>query len=974
MSKPFKRANDLARQVFEAFMTQVVEQYVLKEHRSPIHLQHKKNNDPKPLDDKQTQAILDEKEIDIRTLYLMRVSGKGGYSSERDKFARYRENMNITLLDHVLSVTRGALMLAVLSWLQEDPEMDETTIIERLKVLAATAFIHDLDKMLQLPRNEALTLEHVESAMQRYGLSAFLNDIQLTAEQMRFLIEQVETSQAFRHPCSVEPKRAYSRDAKRYAQLADKLDGLWCTHGTESGLDAIVAYMQGSTALADEVLTQWQAVDIFDPHHPFLLDELQRNLSFACRRESGIPPLLETHHDGRLFMLLPSKMFEKILGKGIQRFLEKGLPFHLEVIFVQGKPKIKNGEPTYSKLTELVEDDLSDNYIGQLFKVKKTLISTVTPEMDALLGELGLQPCWLEKVDGALTSPYPNPSNLEIYAQKNLRKVAKMVLSLKFFADKKTLQKCTQQLITQLEEALPDWIQSIADPDSYVVMMSLWCMAITHKRVEKKQKIWGDKGLLNIWLEGDEEHQGFISNLSDDSPEILQAVERYYNQLLHRQRVAPVDEKLSGRCLFTDMPVSQKSIIRQELGLYEVKASAFTGREGKPDSITAPAKGEVPISLVSLAEHKLRQEAFAIQGGKPSGVPTLVSSPVTTGLFGALILDDKSLFKALSSYDLNRKKIEQGKANYRGLEIYRYRYRLARLERIPERTEDQIQTLRLLLQGCLRVGRPLHLFRGLPTPQKAFFYFDAMPRILQNIIGSNELRLEQIPLALKQLEIAETISSAAGLGYDVLTMYALLQTRFAVCALVWGYAEDRLEDKKLSGSMRYLQIQMIQSQQESEMSEQDGALVRLGQAATVIQYMPTKHTHSEELLVLNLCLDTAMGLLAMQQRDRSSLINGIADQLSINLKRKSKEGFGLYREDKLDEACLTFAEQFVDEVWFGALGGKPPAQKEKRLLSAIYRMAFIQAHRQAHKQRKAEKAAQIDTTELTEKLTETTEA
>ena len=958
MSKPFKQANDLARQVFDDFMQQVVEQHVLHERVSPVREADK-------------PALAQGKIINLDAIRLMSISGKGGYSPDSEKFARYRENMNVTLLDHLLSVTRGALVLAVLSWLQADPKMDEAAIIDRLKVLAVTAFLHDLDKMLQLPRNEALTLEHVESTMQCYGLSAFLGDIQLTAEQMRFLIEQVETSQAFRHPCSVEPKRAYSLDAKRYAQLADKLDGLWCAHGAEAGLDAIVEYMQGSTALADEMLTQWRAVDLFDPHHPFLLDELQRNLSFAWRRESGIPPLLETHQDGRLFMLLPTQMFEEILGKGMQRFLEKGLPFRLEVIFVQGKPKIKNGEPTYSKLTGLVENDLSDNYIGQLFKVKKILISTITPEMDALLGELGLQPCWPDNADGALISPYPSPSNLNAYAQQKLRQVAKMVLCLKFFTNKKTLQECTQQLTERLEEILPDWIQDIADSDSYIVMMSLWCIAMTHKRVEKEQEIWGEDGIFKCWLEGDEEHQGFISNLSHDSPEILQAVGRYYNQLLHRQRVAPVDENLSGRCLFTDMPVSQKSIIRQEFGLYEVKVSAFTGRDGKPDSITAPTYGEVPISLVSRAEHKLRQEAFAVQGGKPSGVPTLVSSPITTGLFGALILDDKSLFKALSSYDLNRKKNEDGKAVYRGLEIYRYRYRLARLERIPERLASskqgkknlpgQIEILHSILRACLRVGRPLHLFRGLPTQQKAFFYFDAMPHIPQYIIGSNELRLEQIPSALKRLEIAKTISSAAGLGYDVLTMFALPKTRFAACALVWGYAEDRLEDKKLSSSMRYLQVQMIQSQQESEMSEQDGALVRLGQAATVIQYMPTKHTHSEELLVFNLCLDTTIGLLAMQQQDRSSLINGIADQLSINLKRKSKEGFGLYREDKLDEACLTFAEQFVDEVWFGVLSGKPPAQKEKRLLSAIYRMAFIQAHRQAQKQRKAEKAAREST-------------
>src|SRR5690606_10350979 len=159
-------------------------------------------------------------------------------------------------------------------------------------------------------------------------------------------------------------------------------------------------------------------------------------------------------------------------------------------------------------------------------------------------------------------------------------------------------------------------------------------------------------------------------------------------------------------------------------------------REGKPDSLTAPAKGEVPIGYVSLVEHKLRSEVYNIQGGKPSGVPTLLSSPITTGLFGALILNNEQQFAALSVYDLSRQKVEKDKVNYRGLEAYRARYRIARLERIPENTEDQINLIRLLLTACLRIGRPIHVFKGLPTPQKAFFYFDAMPSILKQLLGN----------------------------------------------------------------------------------------------------------------------------------------------------------------------------------------------------------------------------------------------
>ncbi|EIJ32869.1 hypothetical protein [Thiothrix nivea] len=952
MNKPYARANQLAAQVFRDFMAQVVEQHVLNERVFPV-----KEIDKKPL--------AEGKIINLDTIKLMSLSGKGGYSADPEKFARYRKNSNITLLDHMLSVTRGALVLAVLSWLQANPEMDEAVVIERLKVLAVTAFLHDLDKMLQLPRNEALTLEHVELAMQRYGIVEFLGDIQLSAEQLRFLIEQVETSQAFRHPCQQEPKHAYGVDAKRYAQLADKLDGLWCADGSRQGLEAIMTYMQGSNALASDLLSQWQAVDIFDPHHPFLLDELQRNLSYACRMESGIPPLLETHQDGRLFMLLPASYGQAVIKRGIARLLDC-LPFNLELIISnRGIPELRNGQPDVERYRHFIEAAEQRRELGRLFLLSNSLIDALTPAMDANFSCVSLQPRWPGKITGQMSTPYPNPDELDYQGLQALFKAAQLtlLLTLKLPVTKKNglpdYTQREQQLLDTLDMALPVWLESLTDAQSKRILLGIWAVAVTHDDVDKQARIWGEQGLLQTWLEGTEGQDGFNQHFAGEGVDALNAVKRHFSQLLNQRRLSPEDEAATGRCLFTDSPTN--TLISSSLNLYEVKVSAFTGREGKPDSITAPASGEVPISLVSLAEHKLRQQVFVVQGGKPSGVPTLVSSPVTTGLFGALVLDNKLLFKALSSYDLSRKK-EEGKAVYRGLEIYRYRYRMARLERIPERTEDQIQTLRLLLQGCLRVGRPLHLFRGLPTPQKAFFYFDAMPRILQNLIGANELRLEEIPAAIKRLEIAETISAATGLGYDVLTLYALKQTRFAACALIWGYAEDKLDDKKLANAMHYLQNQMIQSQQESEMSEQDGALVRLGRAATVIQYMPTKHSHSEELLVFNLCMETAASSLSLKnpQSDRSSLINGIAGFLAVNLDRKDKRGFGLNRDDLLEEACLKFAEQFVDEVWFSVLGGKPPAQKEKRLLAAIYRMAFIQTHREAAKQRKAEKTQQTE--------------
>ena len=131
------------------------------------------------------------------------------------------------------------------------------------------------------------------------------------------------------------------------------------------------------------------------------------------------------------------------------------------------------------------------------------------------------------------------------------------------------------------------------------------------------------------------------------------------------------------------------------------------------------------------------------------------------------------------------------------------------------------------------------------------------------------------------------------------------------------------------------------------MSSSDSALVRLGQAANQIQRRPQGvASTNEEMLVFNLCLDTAMGLRAIHQTDSASLIHGIAGELETNLGRKDKMSASKFRDGQsLEIACMNFAAQFVHDIWLGVLQGKPPAQKSRRLLGSVYRMAFLQSFR-----------------------------
>jgi hypothetical protein len=83
---------------------------------------------------------------------LLTISGKGGHAKKEDggehPYARF---YNITLLDHLLSTVRGAIVFAAFGWLNQYPDMDTTVLLRRLRVISAVAFLHDLDKDRQLP-------------------------------------------------------------------------------------------------------------------------------------------------------------------------------------------------------------------------------------------------------------------------------------------------------------------------------------------------------------------------------------------------------------------------------------------------------------------------------------------------------------------------------------------------------------------------------------------------------------------------------------------------------------------------------------------------------------------------------------------------------------------------------------------------------------------------------------------------------
>lgn len=936
-----KTAVDTAAKEYRIFLDKVLEDHVVRD-RETIPLS-------KATKDRLDKGLI----VHPSPIRLFTISGKGGASGVGEGRNNYAQYFNVTLLDHLLSTVRGSLVAYALKSLQANPAMNPEVLRPKLRAVAAVAFLHDLDKDQGLPRNTPLTETVVQDAMVRYGIKPFLVEVGvcLDPDQMRYLIENVESTQSYQHLPKTPVPRVFESLPLTVRDI-DQLDGVWYLDDSEKGgLTGLIQRLSSG----DIFPGKWKPVRLFDPHHPFLLDELQRHLSRSSIRTAHLPPLIEVHRDGELFMLLPEQQYDAIVQNAVQN-LCAGLPFDLEVVVSnRGVPSLFNGSPTHDELAMFVQKKMEEKTLLDLFKVSTSIVEdSFKKDLDHLLENLGLQPRWPKNPTTALIRLYSSLEGIEGGSMEWLHRAAHLILLLNLKVDappKKAVPSYENRekgLLELTESSRPEWISSVQlkEPDpSRRILTALWVTALSKEKQDLYQKVWGDDGILKCWLEGMGETPGFRDFITGRGSEVRNGLKRRLLQLLNGQRVAPVAEYETGRCLFTDEPVPFEQSIKDADGLYGVRVSAFSGREGRPELLTSES-AHTNVSASSMAEHRKKAEVHKQQGGVDEGVPTLVSSPTTSGLFGGLALAEDKAMSAMSIYDLCRSEVKKGRV-ISGHEIYRLRYRIARLELMPERLAKQLDKIHLFLKACRRVGRPIHIFRGLPLSQRAFFHYDAMPRPIADLLGGASLRLEQIPDALKRLETAHMLLKTNSLGYEAFRRYANPKTRFGAICLAWGELRSEKNKKNQPGEIiSRLTEEYLEQMGGNNMNETEGALVKFGRAAAGIQGRPGPGASAnEELMVFKIAMDTVTAARRTQQTDETSLIYAVAGELETNLSRRDKTW--LSQPEAIRKRCLTVAEVFVRDVWFGALKGRPPAQNDRRVLASIYRMAFVTVHRKS---------------------------
>ena len=920
--------------------------------------------------------------IDGRPVRLATISGKGGWSPSPERAARWECNDNVSLLDHSLSVARGALMIYLSESVRPWSGETEHAEVRRIAAVAVCiAFLHDIDKDLGLGRGERIDAAAVDERMNRYGIHDFLKrrGIRVSPSAMRNYIEEVEGTQAAKTAAAADYDRRIA-SACHYIELADKLEGTFTDNAVGKGVGGVIGLIEKRLGPGSR-LSRWKPIEIHDHLHVFLMDRFQRALSAACRSVAGCLPLLELVHDGRLLCVIPRDEAEKVERRALKEFLDE-LPFGLRFeVNNRLACKFVGGAASWDACRKVMARRGDWPKYAGLLALPREFAREHRQKIDELFEAGGMETSWSaleDTAEGATVKPvldHPGGDTGELDMDPASALVF-LVIALNH-EDGKGKAAAPDASVRERELLALTSGQGL-EPPPFVrtalerngrprrVLLALWTIGEIWRSLDRDpdeargfhDAVLGREGLAGLWIDGAGGRPGLSENVADVSSDILKALRERFSAYLSGRPSVPFDPGAPAkRCILCNEPVDSSRRVDSGSRAHGVKVSAFSGRDGRNDHL-ASSQGDTHLCPVCLAELQLRQDA---QGTEMRGghLPPLVSSPVTVGLFGGLAYERENTDRSLGLNDLNRLAIRKDKDNvYRGLDCQTRRIRVARLETLPGRDVELVNFLHKVLTAIRRLGRPIHIFRGAAGRHPAIFHFDAMPPWLEKLLGGNSLRLEQIPVALDKLEFFKEIAQPkTGLGIEWARRLADPDTALGALCIAWAQSIDRGANASADRAWTTIRqrsrewaLTSIREREGKAMKLKDHTdpLIRLGWLATRIQKRRGVGASANKQL---LCWKIAMNFLPAAWRtiskDRDALVLGLAGALEDELTRKSDAAARKHRDNQeLDKACIAFAEHFTDKVWHGVFRSREPASREQRQAAAIYRFALLEAYRE----------------------------
>lgn len=905
--------------------------------------------------DTATREIASGKRIDVRAPRLMTLSGKGGYVPG-EAFETHRPFRNVTLLDHLVSVTRGAAVLADIDL--GAAGVTGAELQTRMARVMATAFLHDADKVLGSPRTPP-TVADVEGLMARYRIDTFLREAgaDLSPAALLQRVRAVEVTQADR----LEPgQQLLTREERRdcgYVRIADRLDGAFLD--TRVPLSRIPELLAGHEGFrTDAARTGWRAITLRSPHTPFLLDQLQAGASAAERVRTGAPPLIEVHHDGELLLVVRDETADEVMSEAVKRVGSRLRGELSAKTNSRGARDLSGARGDFGDLVDFLSDPINGTSASQALYLKiGSLQDPVTIErFDRSFSELGLPP-QIGRLNGFAQShfqPWAGMRDDETFPTV-CRAAGLAILLGHSDAKKKPLRDRIPDMAVREAELLelleaqgspaPDWVREEAERPSRQTLLAVWAAGHADRNDDLHEALFGSDGLAELWLLGFGDRAGLVEMIADPSGAQVEAVQDWIDAALSRRFIA-ADESLPSRCHFTNIPLGLDAALRKGNDIDQVKNSAFSGREGRPASHLS-SNAQTLVSPVMFAEYRLRAKDPA---GRGKAIPLTVSSPTSSSLFAALTLEDEGSEEPvrLNQYDAVRAQMKNGMQVLADTQRYGQRTLFARSTDLESRTADQLKLIKMMMSSALRLGRPVHVFQGLPRAVADFVHFDALPGAVRQAFGGNGLRLEQAQELLPLLGTAEQISAKTvpNLGVDLALRLLTPATRLgAACEAVVTIERLPSEDRKNHQGLRMTLMAHIEKELRMEKNDNDGVRA-FARAMCRVQAAPqTNDSNAVRGLGLRIALEAAEGCVRIGLPGAEDMTAAIAGKLEEEFERSQRlKHRGDFRNTSFPRrAAYEAAEVFVTRVWPEVFRSRVPASKDRRIVMAIYQIVFERA-------------------------------
>lgn len=877
--------------------------------------------------------------IDLRPVAMMAKSGKGGPGHE--------ELRNISLFEHSVNVASGAVQIAARDLFDEFG--DDASLTKTLAVLMVVGFSHDLDK------DECINWKDVsdeicERFADKWQLNAWLTKYggSLSGSQLRALINGAESRTAT-EAVPADVSRAMYNAVRTYVRMADNLDGEFQKSWRAGDVGKIVTRWNElrKRTRNPEKFHEYSPIVIHDHYHKHLLDMFQSQIGGACVALCDQGPLLNVSQDGTLISLIPAERRDEILDLAISSLIED-LPLNSSIfIGANGGVKITGEAPTPRSIDRIVRKSLLTGDAVRLLAVKSADLirnGEATLFNEVLLSAIADAGCTAfekpNKTPMTNTTPRPDENDPGL---DDLVLAAKIALALSVQPTSKSKSFKGTERVANLARTL-DIQEQEFEGDVNAVSYRSWLAYRVAGGVRNGE-------FEDPFNEGEPLHEyfspeGLFEGYTSKDSSLREAVETHFRALIGKY--GPEASEGDHRCIITGLPVSSDWKVEASQKLQGLKSSAISYREGRLEDRFRETS-DTHISPVTFIELKIREKDRAKANSRIKGIPVYLSSPTNQGVFGTNFKSSSADEIAdFSTYDAVR-----GNASKTTLlpnSYYEGNIRIGRFEEIGATFKDRMGFFRRCLETSLRLGRPIHVFEGLPTERPEFFAADCLGGDLRALIGSDGIRIEQIPDAIKDISLLEFVAksrSDGGLGAtDLAKAMCHRKTGYEAACLSWWTAANLEAD---SHQIQYLSNNFI-PRQEKRMTENGAtpATIKLGRIARSIQKAPRPDdSKSKDTFLIRCALTAASNAYSVGIRGRDELVAAVGGILSEDTKRATSSSGGFYaakanREEgvSIEDMIRKFSEAFVDEIWFGRFNGRPATQTKKRMIIAAYTFAF----------------------------------